>query len=176
MTSDALDEVWDDWKDAVSMTASELERWLDTDESKSVGQKKEGGEDEKGETETEGPDAKGGPQSVGKYAAITPAGKLTNVVVTGYPKGNVEFRDTKGSRVIIECSNKFTGQIGAKTMAQLDDNLEAVNLVLPPEDIAALDEVSAERMQYPHWMVKRNNATRVPTSEPVKMAATLPTI
>ena len=38
MTSDALDEVWDDWKDAVNMTASELERWLDTDESKSVGQ------------------------------------------------------------------------------------------------------------------------------------------
>jgi Protein of unknown function (DUF3140) len=32
------DEVWDDWKDAVNMTAKELERWLDTDESKSVGQ------------------------------------------------------------------------------------------------------------------------------------------
>ena len=38
MTTDALDEVWDDWKDAVNMTASELERWLDTDDSKSVGQ------------------------------------------------------------------------------------------------------------------------------------------
>ena len=38
MTADGLDEVWDDWKDAVNMTASELERWLDTDESKSVGQ------------------------------------------------------------------------------------------------------------------------------------------
>jgi hypothetical protein len=32
-----LDEVQDDWEDAVNMTASELERWLDTDESKSVG-------------------------------------------------------------------------------------------------------------------------------------------
>jgi hypothetical protein len=36
--TDALDEVWDDWKDAVNMTASELETWLGTDESKSVGQ------------------------------------------------------------------------------------------------------------------------------------------
>jgi Protein of unknown function (DUF3140) len=33
-----LDDVWDDWKSAVNMTAKELERWLDTDESKSVGQ------------------------------------------------------------------------------------------------------------------------------------------
>ena len=32
-----LDEVEDDWKDAVDMTASELEHWLDTHESKSVG-------------------------------------------------------------------------------------------------------------------------------------------
>jgi hypothetical protein len=31
-------EVWDDWKDAVNMTASELEGWLETDESQSVGQ------------------------------------------------------------------------------------------------------------------------------------------
>ena len=38
MTADGLDEVWDDWKDAVNMTASELEKWLDTDESTSVGQ------------------------------------------------------------------------------------------------------------------------------------------
>jgi hypothetical protein len=33
-----LDDVWDDWKSAVNMTAKELEQWLDTDESKSVGQ------------------------------------------------------------------------------------------------------------------------------------------
>ena len=36
--ADELDDVWDDWKSAVNMTASELEKWLDTDESKSVGQ------------------------------------------------------------------------------------------------------------------------------------------
>ena len=38
MTADGLDEVWDDWKDAVTMTASELEHWLATEESQSVGQ------------------------------------------------------------------------------------------------------------------------------------------
>jgi len=31
-------EVWDDWREAVNMTASRLEDWLATDESKSVGQ------------------------------------------------------------------------------------------------------------------------------------------
>lgn len=39
-----VDEVWKDWKDAVNMTATELEKWLDTDESTSVGQKEDGGE------------------------------------------------------------------------------------------------------------------------------------
>jgi aryl-alcohol dehydrogenase-like predicted oxidoreductase len=58
--------------------------------------------------------------------------------------------------------------IGAKTMAQLEDNLEAVSLVLKPEEIATLDEISADRPQYPHWMAKRNNSTRLYTGEPVK--------
>ena len=38
MAGDDLDDVWDDWRDAVNMTPSELEKWLDTDESKSVGE------------------------------------------------------------------------------------------------------------------------------------------
>ncbi|WP_458115812.1 DUF3140 domain-containing protein [Arthrobacter sp. D2-10] len=42
--STGVDEVWDDWKEAVNMTASELEKWLDSDESKAVGQKDDGGE------------------------------------------------------------------------------------------------------------------------------------
>jgi Protein of unknown function (DUF3140) len=41
---DALQEVWDDWREAVNMTRAELERWLDTDESKAVGDKSDGGE------------------------------------------------------------------------------------------------------------------------------------
>lgn len=39
-----IDGVWDDWKEAVNMTASELDKWLDTDESQKVGQKDDGGE------------------------------------------------------------------------------------------------------------------------------------
>lgn len=42
--STEVGEVWTEWKDAVNMTASELENWLQTDESKQVGQKDEGGE------------------------------------------------------------------------------------------------------------------------------------
>lgn len=39
-----LDDVWDDWKESVNMTPAELTKWLDTDESKSVGDKSGGGE------------------------------------------------------------------------------------------------------------------------------------
>ena len=42
--SEDLDEVWEDWKQAVNMTASELESWLGTPESQAVGDKGEGGE------------------------------------------------------------------------------------------------------------------------------------
>jgi hypothetical protein len=41
---DDLDEVYDDFTDAVNMTPKELERWLDTDESKEVGDTSGGGE------------------------------------------------------------------------------------------------------------------------------------
>jgi hypothetical protein len=33
-----VSEVWSDWQEAVNMTASELEGWLETDESQEVGQ------------------------------------------------------------------------------------------------------------------------------------------
>jgi hypothetical protein len=42
--SDAVAEVWDDWHDAVNMTAKELEDFLESDESKSVGDKGSGDE------------------------------------------------------------------------------------------------------------------------------------
>jgi aryl-alcohol dehydrogenase-like predicted oxidoreductase len=51
--------------------------------------------------------------------------------------------------------------IGAKTIAQLDDNLEAITLKLTAEELAALDEASAPAVQYPHWMVSRLNALRL---------------
>ena len=42
--SDDSDRVRTDFDDAVNMTGHELERWLGTDESKSVGVSKDGGE------------------------------------------------------------------------------------------------------------------------------------
>ena len=39
-----LDDVWDDWQQSVNLTASELEKWLGTEESQSVGQQDGGGE------------------------------------------------------------------------------------------------------------------------------------
>ena len=44
MADDAVDEIWDDWQDAVNMTAKELSDWLDTPESQAVGDKSGGGE------------------------------------------------------------------------------------------------------------------------------------
>jgi hypothetical protein len=43
-TAEAVAEVWADWRDAVNMTATELEEFLETEESKSVGDKGSGGE------------------------------------------------------------------------------------------------------------------------------------
>ncbi len=42
--------------------------------------------------------------------------------------------------------------IGARKIAQLDDNLKAVDVTLTPEDMKALDEVSGLTTEYPAWM------------------------
>jgi hypothetical protein len=42
MASDTKDDVDADFKEAVNMTAGRLEKWLDTDESREVGQKSGG--------------------------------------------------------------------------------------------------------------------------------------
>jgi aryl-alcohol dehydrogenase-like predicted oxidoreductase len=52
--------------------------------------------------------------------------------------------------------------IGAKTMEQLDDNLEAAKLALMPDEMKALDDVSALPSEYPGWMLARQGAERVP--------------
>jgi aryl-alcohol dehydrogenase-like predicted oxidoreductase len=52
--------------------------------------------------------------------------------------------------------------IGAKTMEQLDDNLEAVKLALTPDEMKTLDDVSALPAEYPGWMLARQGAERVP--------------
>ena len=50
--------------------------------------------------------------------------------------------------------------MGAKTPAQLADNLGAGKLTLSPEDFKALDEVSALPPEYPGWMLARQGEAR----------------
>jgi aryl-alcohol dehydrogenase-like predicted oxidoreductase len=52
--------------------------------------------------------------------------------------------------------------IGAKRIDQLEDNLAAADLVLTPDQVAKLDEVSALPPEYPGWMVKMQGANRPP--------------
>lgn len=42
-SKDTLDSVWPDWQKSVNMTASTLEDWLKSDDSRTVGQKGNGG-------------------------------------------------------------------------------------------------------------------------------------
>jgi len=52
--------------------------------------------------------------------------------------------------------------IGAKTEAQLLDNIGATSLVLRAEELAKLDEVSALPPEYPGWMLERQGQSRIP--------------
>lgn len=52
--------------------------------------------------------------------------------------------------------------IGAKRLAQLEENIKAVDLHLTVDDMARLDEVSALPAEYPGWMLERQGAGRVP--------------
>jgi aryl-alcohol dehydrogenase-like predicted oxidoreductase len=52
--------------------------------------------------------------------------------------------------------------IGAKSIAQLDDNLAATELVLSEAEIAKLDAVSALPPEYPGWMLERQGGHRRP--------------
>ncbi|MHA7627162.1 aldo/keto reductase [Corallococcus sp. M7] len=52
--------------------------------------------------------------------------------------------------------------LGAKTQAQLEDNLAASELRLGAEQLAKLDAVSRLPPEYPGWMVERQNADRFP--------------
>jgi aryl-alcohol dehydrogenase-like predicted oxidoreductase len=52
--------------------------------------------------------------------------------------------------------------IGAKTIAQLDDNLAAVDLQLTTDEVGRLDQVSELAAEYPGWMLARQGGNRVP--------------
>jgi aryl-alcohol dehydrogenase-like predicted oxidoreductase len=53
--------------------------------------------------------------------------------------------------------------IGAKSQAQLLDNIAAGDIKLTPEQLAALDEVSRVPSEYPGWMFERQLADRLPS-------------
>jgi aryl-alcohol dehydrogenase-like predicted oxidoreductase len=50
--------------------------------------------------------------------------------------------------------------IGAKTIAQLNDNLASIKIELSAEDLKKMDEVSPLPLQYPGWMVARQSVYR----------------
>jgi len=50
--------------------------------------------------------------------------------------------------------------IGAKTEAQLEDNLAAVSVELSSDDLAKLDEISKLGPEYPGWMLARQGGER----------------
>jgi aryl-alcohol dehydrogenase-like predicted oxidoreductase len=51
--------------------------------------------------------------------------------------------------------------IGAKSLAQLDDNLAATDIKLSTKELAALDNASALPREYPQWMLDRQHGDRV---------------
>jgi aryl-alcohol dehydrogenase-like predicted oxidoreductase len=51
--------------------------------------------------------------------------------------------------------------IGAKTIEQLNDNLQSVHIQLSPEDLKKIDEISPLELQYPGWMMKRQSEYRI---------------
>jgi len=50
--------------------------------------------------------------------------------------------------------------IGAKTEAQLNENLAATSVELSSDDLARLDEVSKLKPEYPGWMLERQGGER----------------
>jgi aryl-alcohol dehydrogenase-like predicted oxidoreductase len=55
--------------------------------------------------------------------------------------------------------------VGAKRPDQLEDNIAATRVKLTPDDLAALDDVSALPPEYPQWMFDRQGANRIPTDK-----------
>ena len=50
--------------------------------------------------------------------------------------------------------------IGAKTMEQLEDDLAAVDVEIPPEYIKEIEKISELPSEYPGWMVQWQNRNR----------------
>ncbi len=54
--------------------------------------------------------------------------------------------------------------IGAKTIAQLDDNLAATAITLTADELEQINRVSTLPPEYPGWMLERQGAGRIPTA------------
>ena len=52
--------------------------------------------------------------------------------------------------------------VGAKTIAQLDDNLAATEIKLSDQELTTLEQASAPTMEYPQWMLNRQHGDRLP--------------
>jgi len=52
--------------------------------------------------------------------------------------------------------------LGARTIEQLQENIESINVKLTREQMERLDKISAPRSMYPNWMIERQNQERVP--------------
>ena len=51
--------------------------------------------------------------------------------------------------------------VGARTEEQLADNLAAAEMTLTDDEIARLDDVSAQPLRYPHWHQAKTSADRL---------------
>ena len=61
--------------------------------------------------------------------------------------------------------------IGANKMSQLEDNLQAADLELSPEEIEELSRTTAPAALYPQWMIERMNAGRVTPVQTAEQSA-----
>jgi aryl-alcohol dehydrogenase-like predicted oxidoreductase len=54
--------------------------------------------------------------------------------------------------------------VGAKSIAQLDDNLAAGDIQLSAEELSGLEKASASAREYPQWMLDRQHGDRIPAT------------
>ncbi len=60
--------------------------------------------------------------------------------------------------------------VGARTTEQLADNLASASVELTDEQLARLDDVSAQHLLYPHWHQAKNASERLSAGDLTLMA------
>ena len=64
-------------------------------------------------------------------------------------------------RLVASTTGHHEHHIGAKTMTQLEDNLQATDLTLTSTELETLDSASALPVEYPAWMETFQNRDRM---------------